>query len=364
MVKWADEVKNEVDKLHSEGKSIRQIAEKTGKSKSSIGLYIKNHSSDAPHLEINEIVPLETTAEINIPTIIENEMSINEQDANNFLQGLSVSRPVSAPVAKAGHSSFINGLMNTKVPEAEHIPRPSKARGRVALPKEPKTPKPSKLLESLISAPKEVEDPMKKPDLIGKITFNVNTFEALLTDVIKGDKDAFLKSLDKMSCPALEATLRTIETTRSVKNLTNQFVNFFYMGTSFVEVGTTQYLGMNTRGYTNMLQQTSSDEIRMILQELAMEQKDKFQKIQRPEVRLAMIMTTSLLAVNSQNSLLELRQRQQQQQQERLQPQRQPVQQQKPNTQPKPEPSEPKAGGQAKINMIIPEDKKGEYKDL
>jgi hypothetical protein len=143
------------------------------------------------------------------------------------------------------------------------------------------------------------------------------------------------------------------------------------MGTSFVEVGTTQYLGMNTRGYTNMLQQTSSDEIRMILQELAMEQKDKFQKIQRPEVRLAMIMTTSLLAVNSQNSLLELRQRQQQQQQERLQPQRQPVQQQKPNTQPKPEPSEPKAGGQAegrlgqaKINMIIPEDKKGEYKDL
>jgi hypothetical protein len=362
MVKWADEIKDEVNKLHSEGKSIRQIAEKTGKSKSSVGLFLKNSS---PELVVNEIVPVEATAEINIPTIIENDMSINADDANNFLQGLSVSRPApsNAVIPKGGRSSFIEGLINT-VPEAEHIPRPSKARGRTALPKEPKTPKPSKLLESLL-ATKEVEDPQKKPDIIAKIVFNVNNFESLLTDITKGDKDAFLKSLDKMNVSNLEATLRTIETTRSVKNLTNQFMHFFFMGTSFVEVGTTQYLGMNTKGYTMMLQQTSSDEIRMIMQELAMEQKDKFQKIQRPEVRLAMIMTTSLLAVNSQNTLVELRQRQQSQQQERLQPQRQNVQAQpKPNNQPKPEASEPKVGGQAKVNMIIPEDKKADYKDL
>ena len=109
----------------------------------------------------------------------------------------------------------------------------------------------------------------------------------------------------------------------------------------------------------------------MIMQELAMEQKDKFQKIQRPEVRLAMIMTTSLLAVNSQNSLVALRQAQQNQQQERLQPQKQPVQAPVNNT-PKTNPSDPKPTtgqaesrlGQAKINMIIPEDKKEDYKDL
>lgn len=359
MVRWADEIKDEVTKLHSEGKSIRQIAEHTGISKSSIGLFLKNNPSDPPQLVVNEIVPLETSAEINIPTILENEMSINSQDAKNFLSGLSV-KTVPAPI-KTGRSSFIDDLVNTPafVPEAEHIPRPSKGK-RVAEPKTPK-PKSTKIIDTLI-APKEVEDPLKKPDLIAKITFNVNQFESLLGDIIKGDKDAFLKSLDKMNVANLENTLRTIETTRSVKNLTNQFMHFFFMGTSFVEIGTTQYLGMNTRGYTNMLQQTSSDEIRMIMQELAMEQKDKFQKIQRPEVRLAMIMTTSLLAVNSQNSLVALRQAQQQHQQERLQPQRQPVQ--PTNTVSKPEPSEPKAGGQAKVNMIIPEDKKQDYKDL
>ena len=359
MVKWADEIKDEVDKLHGEGKSIRQIAEHMGISKSSIGLYLKSKS---PELVINEIVPVMSSdiiAEINIPTILENSMSINPQDANNFLQGLSV-KPIVSP--KGGQSSFINDLVNTRVPEAEHITRPSKARGRVAVPKTPKS-KALKFIDDLV-APKEVEDPSKKPELIGKIVFNVNTFEPLLVDIIKGDKDVFIKSLDKMNTAVLESTLKTIETTRTVKNLTNQFVHFFYMGTSFVEIGTTQYLGMNTRGYTNMLQQTSADEIKMILQELAMEQKDKFQRVQRPEVRLAMIMTTSLLAVNSQNSLMALRQAQQQQQQERLQPQRQPVQP-TPNNQPKPNPSEqPKTGGQAKVNMIIPEDKKGEYKDL
>ena len=361
MVKWADEIKDEVSKLHTEGKSIRQIAEQMGISKSSIGLYLKNKPSDLPELIVNEIVPNETTAEIIIPTILENEMSINSQDAKNFLSGLSVKPAVTA--IKTGRSSFIDDLVNTPafVPEAEHVTRPSKARGRAV--KEPKTPKPraTNIVDTLL-APKEVEDPLKKPDIIAKITFNVNQFESLLGDITKGDKDVFLKSLDKMTVSNLENTLRTIETTRSVKNLTNQFMHFFFMGTSFVEIGTTQYLGMNTRGYTNMLQQTSSDEIKMIMQELAMEQKDKFQKIQRPEVRLAMIMTTSLLAVNSQNSLIALRQAQQQQQQERLQPQRQPV-----NTVTKPEASEPKvipSGGQAKVNMIIPEDKKQDYKDL
>jgi hypothetical protein len=359
MVKWADEIKDEVMKLSNEGKSIRQIAEQMGISKSSIGLFLKK--SPAPEIVISEVVPQETMAEINIPTILENSMSLTSQDAKSFLSGLSV-KPVVATTK--GHSSFIDDLVNTRVdvPEAEHIPKPSKSRGRASVQKPSKT----NFINSIVAV-KEVEDPAKKPDLIAKITFNVNTFESLLGDVMKGDKDQFLKSLDKMNVSGLEQTLKTIETTRSVKNLTNQFMHFFFMGTTFVEVGTQQYLNMNTRGYTTMLQQTSSEEIRMIMQELAMEQKDKFQKIQRPEVRLAMIMTTSLLAVNSQNNLLQQRQQQQVQQQQTQRPPRpssQPVAPQAPvNTTPKSNPSEgPK--GQAKVNMIIPDDKKAEYKEL
>ena len=145
MVRWADEIKDEVDKLHSEGKSIRQIADETGISKSSIGLYLKKKPSDVPQIVVNEIVPEEETiAEINIPTILENEMSINSQDAKAFLSGLSV-KTVKSTI-KTGHSSFIDDLVNT-VPEAEHIPKLSKVRGRAI--REPKTPKPSKFIDSL-----------------------------------------------------------------------------------------------------------------------------------------------------------------------------------------------------------------------
>lgn len=301
MPNWTEEIKKKIVELSSSKKTIRQIAEETGISKSSIGLFLK--SSKKPE-------------EINAATTIE---MIGDKEAANFLKSLGEDKNEEKP-----SSAFVDSLIDG----IEVIPtQPNTKKTRA---KKVKMDLPIVRRERPYVAP---EDPVKKADIVGKITFNVNTFESLLGDVIRGDKDGFLKGLDKMSQNTLENTLRTIETTRSVKNIANQFMHFFTMGSTAVEMGTQQFLGMQTQGFTQMMLQTQSDEIRLIMTELAMEQKDKFQKVQRPEVRLAMIVTTSLIAVNTQNKLASLRQ--------------QRMGQNKP-----PE------------NKIIPEDKVKDYKDL
>jgi len=361
MPKWTDEQREKVLALSKEKKSIRQIAETVGISKSSIGLFLKGQAQEQPNEIVNTVENEEsedTIDEINISTTI--EPMIQSADADLFLSKLTANGAKVTPVVPTKHSAFIDGLLNV---QAERVQPPFKAKFRP----EPKTPKPKP--ESKPRVEKVVDEPEKKPDLIAKITFNVNTFEALLGDVIRGDKDAFLKSLDKMGSAVLEATLKTIETTRSIKNLTNQFLQFFYMGSSIVEVGTQQFLGMKTQGFTNMLQQTQHDELRMIMQEMAMEQKEKFQKIQRPEVRLAMIMTTTLLSVNSQNSIMALRQQQQvRQAQPQPQPQPQVVrpqsQKEDDKTVVQPVARPVNIPGQPSVTRIMPKDKEAEFKDL
>jgi hypothetical protein len=94
------------------------------------------------------------------------------------------------------------------------------------------------------------------------------------------------------------------------------------------------------------------------MQEIAMEQKDKFQKVQRPEVRLAMIMTTTLLAVNTNNNIMASKQ-QPQQQQFKIQ-----KAEQKPEQKPEQKQEQKPIGQQHKVSTFIPEETKSAYKDL
>jgi hypothetical protein len=149
---------------------------------------------------------------------------------------------------------------------------------------------------------KEYEDPQIKGQMIAQITMNVNNFEPLLTDFLKPSKDSFLTGIQKKSCSELEVLLKTMETTRSVANLTNQFMHFFYLGTNVVEIGTTHYLGMDTQGFSMALRQ-QHEEIQMIMKEMCMNKVESFKKVTTPEIRLAMIMTTTLIGVNAQNSM-------------------------------------------------------------
>lgn len=304
-------------------KPIRQIAEELGVSKTYVGLVLKKDGATEATPEATEIIPT--------PTI---EM-IGDKEASDFLKSVGESR--TEVVGKP--SEFVDSLM-AGIEIAEHITPPFKARRKQTQTQVvPKTPKPRAVREP---KPQAVpDDPVRKAELIGKIAFNVNTFESLLGDVIKGDKDRFLNGLEKQGVASLEITLKTIETTRSVKNLSNQFLQVFSIGSSFVEMGTQRYLGMKTQGFTQAMLQTQQEELRLIMTELAMEQKDKFQKIQRPEVRLAMIMTTTLMAVSTQNSLASLKAKQGQ-----------------------PQPQAEKKPENTKATTLIPEDKVNDYKDL
>lgn len=362
MPKWTDEQREKVLALSKEKNSIRQIAEAVGISKSSIGLFLKGQTKEDSKEIVDTVEHVEDDGddedELNTTTIV--EPMIQPADADLFLSKLKANGAKITPVVPTKHSEFVDGLLNV---QAERVQPPFKARHKP----EPKTPKPRAKAEPKPRVEKVADEPEKKPDLIAKITFNVNTFESLLADVIRGDKEAFLKSLDKMGSALLETTLKTIETTRSIKNLTNQFLQFFYMGSSVVEVGTQQFLGMKTQGFTNMLQQTQNEELRMIMQEMAMEQKEKFQRIQRPEVRLAMIMTTTLLAVNSQNSIMALRHQQQvRQAQPQAQPQvvKPPSQKEEDKILVQPAPRPVNIPGQPSITRIMPKDKETDYKDL
>jgi hypothetical protein len=370
MPKLTEEKKALVEKLAREKKTVRQIAEETGVSKTTIGTFLKNkkdymevYTTDSPTFD-EPSVTLSPNRKINLVDTIPEGHMLDQKAVDSFLSSVTEDKSPEAfakqtePI-KGG--AFIQDILNTSlgdIPEAEHFPRPLKGAKAKVVKAEKAIVSHRQPLVSHRQPLRVKEDEASKPDLIAKIHFNVNTFEALLKDITKGDKEAFIKSLDRMSVSSLENTLKLIETTRSVKNLSNQFLHFFWIGSTMVEIGTQQYLGMKTQGFTMALQQTQQDELRLIMQEIAMEQKDKFQKVQRPEVRLAMIMTTTLLAVNTNNNIMASKQ-QPQQQQFKIQ-----KAEQKPEQKPEQKQEQKPTGQQHKVSTFIPEETKSAYKDL
>ena len=99
--------------------------------------------------------------------------------------------------------------------------------------------------------------------------------------------------------------LKVIERTRLVGNLTNQFKHMFWMSTSALEMGT-QLVGLKSQGLTEALR-IQDEEIKMVLKELAMSKADSFSNAQRPEVRMAFLVSTTLLSVDAMNRAQEHR---------------------------------------------------------
>lgn len=145
----------------------------------------------------------------------------------------------------------------------------------------------------------KVETDSDKEELIADISVSVITFTPLLKSIHRGDSDDFLKSLGKKSVPELKALRTVIQNQVQVGNLTNQLRHLYYMASSGIEAFAPM-IGLRADGYTRLLM-SQDDEIRMILQEIALANKDKFGFTQKPELRLAMISCTSLLAVDARN---------------------------------------------------------------
>lgn len=153
----------------------------------------------------------------------------------------------------------------------------------------PTTPRPMAL--------EPVDADKEKADVLAKIYLNCNNFELVLRDIIRPNKEEYLKGMAKKSLGELRGTLRLLEQTRSVNNSANQLKHVVFMGASGIEMAT-QAFGMRTQGYGNMIR-AQEEEIQSILREIAMENAERLQKYQSPTVRLTLLMTTTLLAVDA-----------------------------------------------------------------
>ena len=235
---------------------------------------------------------------------------IQEQKAEEFMA------EVSAPV-EPERKVELNGLLDKLVPRQEEekgettdiIDRilsaePPKKKGR----SKKAAAAPQQLVESILPMPvQEVVDvDEEKAKVLSKIQMNVSNFEVVLRDILRPSKEEFLKTLTKKGLPELRVILKTIEHTRAVNNTANQLKGMVLMGASGVEMITSQ-LGLKTQGYGHMIR-AQEEEIQSILREIALERVDELKKYQRPEVRLTLLLTTTLMAVDSRNRMAEFRQ--------------------------------------------------------
>ena len=168
----------------------------------------------------------------------------------------------------------------------------------VAFPKEPKEPKPP----MVTSVPPKKD----KSIVIAKIQMNVDNFPEVLKDYIKPDRDTFIAKVNKMSPADLKHTLSLLQTVRSSVNMANQMKYLLFGATGMIEVASQRFLGMNTRGYADMVRQQEV-EIQSCLREIAINNVESYKKIERPEMRLATVLVTTLLAVDSRNRMEQVR---------------------------------------------------------
>lgn len=274
----------------SKDKSIRQIAEELKMSKSVVGLALKKKKMSEP---VNEVVVTEL-----IPNIQEETM-ISQKKADNFLQSIapSVKAPAPNPKEIAKREILIKNLMGGEPVEGMVPEQRSKAK-RTYNRKAQSVNIPT-MFDGIVG---RVENSDNKASLISRITLNVNTFEPILRDFVKPNKEAYLTSMSKKTEQELEIVLKTLEHTRSVYNISTQLRSFVYMGSSAIEYGTQRFMKMKTEGFAQALQ-IHDQEIRMCLAEYCMDKVDTFQKVNRPEAKLASILVLTLLSVDAKNRM-------------------------------------------------------------
>ncbi len=135
-----------------------------------------------------------------------------------------------------------------------------------------------------------------------RIILNVENFAPIFTFI--KDRDQFIKSLHSKSSEELQGILTTLETTRTTINLSNQMKQSFFMVARGTEVFGSSLLGLKTRGFTENLM-IQKQELDMIFREIAIEYAPMFKITTKPELRLLMCFSMSLMQTDSVNRLKE-----------------------------------------------------------
>lgn len=165
-----------------------------------------------------------------------------------------------------------------------------------------KPPRKSKAVGFSQSKPPADDDTEKHNQLEQRIILNVDNF-APLFHFIK-DKEQFIKSLHNKSVWELEGILKTLETTRTTVNLSNQMKQSFFMASKGCEVFGGMFLSLKLQGLTDgFIQQ--QQELDMIFREIAIEYAPMFKITAKPELRLLMMFAMTAVQTDSSNRLKE-----------------------------------------------------------
>ncbi len=136
---------------------------------------------------------------------------------------------------------------------------------------------------------------------LSRIYLNVINFSELLPFI--GNKDKFLASLHKKTTKELISLSGLIETQRSLGNVANQMKHAFIIFTRGTEFVSTKFMGLKTEGFADELLKRER-EIEMLFQEIAVEQADTLKSYTSPQMRLALIFTSTLMITDSRNRVV------------------------------------------------------------
>jgi len=310
------EIRDRVLQLRSEKKTVRDIAAELAIGKSTVSDILKAAKTPAPTptpeptpeptpdaAQEPEEKPAAQVEEMSIPKLI-----ITEEAASGFLSELQAPAPPAETKEAAQQDAFISQfaakMRKQEEPsdEQEMIDqligkRATKAPSKAKAPKAPKEPKEPK--EEAPKAPKAPpEPPMDKGHMIAKITSLLTSFPGMFANHIK-DSAKFIESLPGRSAADLKTQLELLESTRSIASGSMVLHALFGTVAGGVEIIGGK-VGLQTQGYQKlMLSQDGA--LREIFRDIAYENSTRLKAIQRPELRLAMLMCQTLMAVDTMN---------------------------------------------------------------
>jgi hypothetical protein len=298
------DVRARIRALAAEGKSQRMIAAEMGCARSTVAAILRGAALATATANAPAWPEVSAPAEIAVPEQDTDEGTdtapmLSDAQAASFLASVSGGsrelRPDSLdPLAEPARAAAADALLQDLLgPPAR--PAAGRGAGRRGVPAISAGVSPSGV-DSFFT-------PLPGPDkaaLIAALHMEADAFEAVLGSVLQPNKAAWLKSLPSMRAEELNVLLSVVKRTRTVANLTNSARHTFYLAARGLEMGTSVFLKLHTQGYEAQLRAQDA-EVTSILRELAADNVDKWGAAQRPELRLALLASSTLLAVDGAN---------------------------------------------------------------
>jgi DNA-binding transcriptional ArsR family regulator len=287
-MKVSAETRRAIFKAKADKVSIKDICEKFSLSKATVHRVLKAE----PGLEIREI-EVKTT----IPVL--NDFENKSIEFAKILQAEAPVEPINAKKEKVSKKDM-DDLINQVIGSSDDVDEVKEGGPSAQRPRSVSFSQPSR--RDLAQMMEEPEDVDLHNQLEQKIILNIQNFAPIFHFI--RDKDAFIKSLHDKKNSELRGILTTLETTRTTVNLSNQMKQMFFMASKGVEVGGAMFLKLRTEGFTDSLVR-QQQELDMIFREIAIEYAPMFKMTNKPELRLAMVFTMTLIQTDSMNRLKE-----------------------------------------------------------